>query len=202
MQRRSFWLPPRKVEAYSNAIDEVVQAADAHPSSLVPKDQMITVLGKISSAAGPIPTIWRHFGGIISIVAAQQFEMYVQSNPKLVKLLNGVKEEMQQQQGQPFTVYRLRPGTDGLRVWQSFTGRRTRTGFTVEEVRVMFTSALRWLDEEDNPDERRLYINLIAACGLMYEKGYRGGNVIRARWNKVRDLDEGAHTRTDQLAKE
>jgi hypothetical protein len=68
------------------------------------------------------------------------------------------------------------------------TGRRTRTGFTVEEVRVMFTSALRWLDEEDNPDERRLYINLIAACGLMYEKGYRGGNVIRARWNKRRDL--------------
>ena len=39
-----------------------------------------------------------------SIVAAQRFELYVQSNPKLVELLNGVKEEMQRQQGQPFTV--------------------------------------------------------------------------------------------------
>ena len=52
----------------------------------------------------------------------------------------------------------------------------------------MFHTALGWLAQATNDTDRRLFINLIGACALMYEKGYRGGNVVQANWNPVDHL--------------
>ena len=120
-RQRSFWLPARKVDAYCADIDEVIQLADSHPTDLIPKDKVITLIGRLASATGPIPTVWRYFGGILSVVAAQHFEKWVQSSRLLTALLGGARHELTHQTGQPFTTYRLRPGADGLRVWQVFT---------------------------------------------------------------------------------
>ena len=38
----------------------------------------------------------------------------------------------------------------------------------------MFNTAIEWLDAETDDTQRRLLVNLIAACGFMYEKAYRG----------------------------
>eukprot|EP01043_Picozoa_sp_COSAG02_P011747 COSAG02_NODE_438_length_22319_cov_17.198425_18_plen_271_part_00 len=60
---------PRK---YSADIDELLWLAEEHPESLVPKDKVVTLMGRLASAAGPIPTIWRYFGGILSVVASRE----------------------------------------------------------------------------------------------------------------------------------
>lgn len=57
----------------------------------------------------------------MSIVACQRFEEWVQSNQALETLLQGVQREIRYHRGHPLTSYRLRPGADGFRVWQSFT---------------------------------------------------------------------------------
>lgn len=62
-------------------------------------------------------------------------------------------------------------------------GRRTRTGFTVDEVKNMFKTALSWVTAEADPAQQKLLINYIAACGTVYERAYRAGNVIPKRWN-------------------
>lgn len=67
-------------------------------------------------------------------------------------------------------------------------GRRTRTGFTIPEVESMFRTALSWLAAASDATDQRLFINLICACALMYEKAYRGGNVVQRHWNPVANL--------------
>jgi len=119
--QRSVWLPDRKVAKYSADIDELLRLAEEHPDSLMPKDKVVTLMGRLASAAGPIPTIWRYFGGILSVVASQHFELWVMSSKILSVLLQGARHELQHQTGQPLTTYRLRPGADRLPVWQTFT---------------------------------------------------------------------------------
>ena len=62
-------------------------------------------------------------------------------------------------------------------------GRRTRTGFTVVEVKRMFELALTWIANETDVAQKRLLINYTAACGTIYERAYHAGNVVPARWN-------------------
>ena len=38
-----YWLPERKVKAYCDDIDEVIELADSHPSDLIPKAKVITL---------------------------------------------------------------------------------------------------------------------------------------------------------------
>ena len=85
------------------------------------RDGVLTVLGRIASATGPVPRIWRHFGGILSLITCQHFEHYVQANPEMFFLFDRVIDELTNQYGQPMVPYKLRPGQDGRRVWTSFT---------------------------------------------------------------------------------
>jgi hypothetical protein len=68
---------------------------------------------------------------VLSLVACQHFDLWVQSNPLLETLLKSIRSEIENHSGHPLTSYRLRPGADGLRVWQSFTdsSRQTDTFF-------------------------------------------------------------------------
>jgi hypothetical protein len=84
-------------------------------------------MGRLAHAAGPVPRIWRHYGALLSLINCQHFEMYVQANPEMVYMLNACALEMQHQRGSPITPYTLRPGADGLRVWQGFTDASRRT---------------------------------------------------------------------------
>jgi hypothetical protein len=41
----------------------------------------------------------------------------------------------------------------------------------------MFNTAIGWIEDEPDREQRQLLINLTCACGLMYEKAFRGGNI-------------------------
>eukprot|EP01043_Picozoa_sp_COSAG02_P061389 COSAG02_NODE_8242_length_2645_cov_1.472113_5_plen_107_part_01 len=92
-QQRRWKLPAEKVDRYCGDIDRFIEQANEHPQRLVPKAEVQTLLGRLSSAAGPVPRIWRHFGGVLSLVACQHFDLWVQSNRLLEALLRGIQNE-------------------------------------------------------------------------------------------------------------
>ena len=156
-RQRAYWLPQRKVDAYCADIDELISAASKHPQKLMPKALMIATMGRLSSASGPVPRIWRHFGALLSLVAVQKYELYVQSNAAMEATLRALQTELRNQSGQPMTSYRLRPGADGRRVWQNFTdsSRNTKTffgaaggWFRLWGSNVIFYFAHRWTPAE------------------------------------------------------
>ena len=126
-QARVWRLPPGKVDRYCNNIVDLLETAAAHPQNLMPIDDTVEIMGRLAHAAGPVPRIWRHYGALLSLINCQHFEMYVQANPEMAYMFKACAQEMREQRGSPITPYTLRPGADGLRVWQSFTDASRRT---------------------------------------------------------------------------
>jgi hypothetical protein len=121
LHSQTWWFTQDKVKRLLSNISEIKQESIDHPKNLMKKDGVLTVLGRIASATGPVPRIWRHLGGILSLVTCQHFEHYVQANPEMLFLLDRVVDELTNQYGQPTVSYTLRPGQDGRRVWTCFT---------------------------------------------------------------------------------
>ena len=78
---RRWRLPQSKVETYCGNITDIIEAARNHATNLMPMDAVVQVMGRLAHAAGPIPRIWRYFGGLLSLMRCQHYEMYVQANP-------------------------------------------------------------------------------------------------------------------------
>ena len=95
----------------------------------MPMEAVVQVMVRLAHAAGPVPRIWHHFGGLLSLIECQHYEMYVQANRDMVHLFEAAQSEMINQAGSPLTPYTLRPGADGFRVWSTATdaGRSTVT---------------------------------------------------------------------------
>ena len=128
---RRWFLPEDKVARYTAAIAQVQDDARNHPRSFVDRDLVLSLIGKISSATGPIPRIWRYFGTLITLIGCQHFDTWVLVHPQIISLLSSIRCTMETQTGQPLTSYHLRPGEDGLRIWQNFNdaSRREETFF-------------------------------------------------------------------------
>ena len=126
---RRWRLPQLKVETYCGNITEIIEEAMEHPDDLMLMESVVQVMGRLAHAAGPVPRIWRHFGGLLSLIQCQHYEMYVQANREMVHLFKAAQFEMINQAGTPLTPYALRPGADGFRVWSTATdaGRSTET---------------------------------------------------------------------------
>jgi len=118
---RTWWFPEEKLQRLLGNITDIKNEAAAHPRRLMRRDAMLTVLGRIASATGPVPKLWRHLGGLMSLISCQHFEHYVQANGEMLFLLDRITGELTGQTGRPILSYRLRPGADGLRCWQAFT---------------------------------------------------------------------------------
>ena len=121
LHSQTWWFTQDKVKRLINNINEIRQESIDHPRGLMKRDGVLTVLGRVASATGPVPRIWRHFGGILSLITCQHFEHYVQANSEMFFLFDRVIGELTDQYGQPMVPYTLRPGQDGRRVWTSFT---------------------------------------------------------------------------------
>ena len=75
-------------------IANIKDEAAAHPQRLMKRDAVLIVLGRIACATGPVPRLWRHLGGLMSLITCQHFENYVQANGEMMFLLDRITSEL------------------------------------------------------------------------------------------------------------
>ena len=46
-------------------LTDIIGSAVDHPNNLMPMESVVQVMGRLAHAAGPVPRIWRHFGGLL-----------------------------------------------------------------------------------------------------------------------------------------
>ena len=121
-------LPVTKSQKYVVAISTILTAAEKHPQSLAPSQDMESCMGKIIHAADIAIDIWIYFLDLVAELRGRWRSQWVQLTKTAKARLRDIRSCLEAPFGRPLASYRLRPGSDGLPVWRTWTDASRREG--------------------------------------------------------------------------
>ena len=177
--RRQRRLPQSKVQKYSDNVDAVIAAAEAHPQNLVEKTAIQQVLGRLlfGLKAG-IPTMRGDFMELLSHLSGRWSRMWLKLGTEARSILRHMQWRLHHENGCALTAYRARPGEDDATVLISYTdaGRQgewpvvTRAGYGgfifEQNKKTIFYFHGTWSAEET--EAAGLDINILEALASSY----------------------------------
>ena len=110
------------MKRYSQNIDDVLDAAEAHKTYLVDKKLAQQLFGRLLFACDAgVPSIWRDFIALMSCVCSSWSETWVQLGEEARSLLQHIQFKLHKENGVAFTAYTPRPLEDGHPVIVTYT---------------------------------------------------------------------------------